>query len=159
MRRPNDGDVFEQHQEAVRARLQGRWTLVSLSLSAVDGRQAQVEATGTLTFDTFGNLGIEYRLSEDGRQALEKLGFKTPNLVISTSGNVAIDPVKQLITYVGADATSTKAFDPELAAARANPFSLERVRYYAFPSDNELTLTTRHDSGKDAAVAQWKRGS
>jgi len=150
----------ENSMEAVRTRLQGRWTLVSLSLTAADGRQSAVDATGALTFDTFGNLAVEYRLSENGLQTLEKLGFKTPTAVISTTGNVAIDPVKQEITYVGKDGmTRALAFDPELAANRANPFALERVRHYSFAADDELVLSTRHDNGKDAAVARWKRGA
>ena len=54
-----------------------------------------------LTFDGFGNLEIEYRMSEAGRQTLESLGIRVPNPVLSTAGNVAIDPVKKQITYVG----------------------------------------------------------
>ena len=52
-----------------------------------------------------------------------------------------------------------RAFDPELAANRANPFALERPRYYALGADGILTLTTRHDNGRDAATSRWKRAS
>src|SRR5262245_31023939 len=146
--------------EATRKRLQGRWTLTSLTVTAEDGRKSPVDATGVLTFDGFGNLQIEYRLSEEGRKTLEGLGIKTPSLVLSTSGNAAIDPVQRRITYSSADVQKRAlGFDPDLAAQRANPFTLERVRNYTFVDDNNLTLTTRHDNGSDAAVAQWKRGS
>jgi len=48
-------------------------------------------------------------------------------------------------------------FDPTLAAARANPFALERIRYYDLRADGMLSLSTRCDSGKEAAVSLWKR--
>jgi hypothetical protein len=150
----------EGTMEAERKRLQGRWTLVSLTVTAQDGRKSPVDATGVLMFDGFGNLQIEYRMSAAGQQTLEGMGIKVPNPVLSTAGNVAIDPVAKQITYVGAE-NQKKAlgFDPDLAARRANPFTLERVRHYSFEGDAGLTLITRHDNGTDAATAQWKRGS
>ena len=146
--------------EEERKKLQGRWTLVSLTVTAEGGKKAPVDATGVMTFDGFGNLQIEYRMSESGRQTLEGLGIKVPNPVLSTSGNVAIDPVKKQITYVGAE-NQKKAlgFDPDLAARRANPFTLERARFYRFDDENALTLMTRHDDGSEGATAQWKRAS
>jgi hypothetical protein len=146
--------------EEARRQLQGRWTLVSLTVTSEDGRQSPVDATGVLNFDGFGNLDIEYRLSEAGQKTLTGLGIKTPGLVLSTSGNVAIDPAQQLIRYSGVDVQKRALeFDPDLAARRANPFTLERMRYYSFAETGELTLTTRYDNGRDAAVAQWKRGA
>jgi hypothetical protein len=144
--------------EVERKKLQGRWTLASLTVTE-NGRKAPVDATGVLTFDGFGNLQIEYRMSESGRKTLEGMGIKVPNPVLSTAGNVAIDPVGKQITYVGAE-NQKKAlgFDPDLAARRANPFTLERVRYYRFDDENALTLMTRHDDGSEGATAQWKRG-
>ena len=66
--------------QAARKQLEGRWTLVSLEYASPDGKRATVEGTaGTLTADAFGNLEIEYRLSESGVKALGSLGFKTPN--------------------------------------------------------------------------------
>ena len=67
-----------------------------------------------------------------------------------------IDTQSKRITYMPPDAAS-RAFDPDLAAARANPFALERTRYYAMGADGVLTLTTRYDSGRDAATALWKK--
>ncbi len=146
--------------EEARRKLQGRWTLLSLTVASEDGRQSAVDATGVLAFDGFGNLDIEYRLSEAGQKTLEGLGIKTPGPVLSTSGNVAIDPVQRQIRYAGVDVQKRALeFDPDLAARRANPFTLERMRYYSFADTGELTLTTRHDNGRDAAVAHWKRAS
>jgi hypothetical protein len=140
----------------VRAALQGKWVLISLNMNAEDGRNAPVDATGILTSDQFGGLNVEYRLSDQGRQTLAKLGHTIPNPVISTSGSVVIDPVKKSIVYVGDD-FGEKAFDADLAARRANPFALERTRYYTLGADGILTLQTRYDSGKPAAVSRWKK--
>jgi hypothetical protein len=146
--------------DAERKRLQGRWTLESLSVTSEDGRVTPIEATGALNFDGFGNLQIEYRMSESGRNALEGLGIKTPNLVLSTSGNVAIDPRQRQITYLAEGAQQRAlGFDPDLAARRANPFTLERARFYTFVDDDTLTLATHHPNGSDAAMARWKRAS
>ncbi len=147
-----------QTMEAARKVLEGSWTLVSLNVAAVDGRSAPVEANGLLVSDAFGNLNIEYRLSEAGLKTLQDLGFTPPNPVISTNGRVVINPQQRQITYVPPDAAQ-RAFDPELAANRANPFALERQRYYALGADGILTLTTRHDNGRDAATSRWKRNS
>jgi hypothetical protein len=144
----------------VRRQLQGRWTLVSLNVTTEDGRKSAIDATGALNSDAFGGLEIEYRMSESGQQSLASLGIKSPNPVVSTAGRVVIDAQRQQITYA-ADDFNTRAlgFDPDLAARRANPFALERVRHYQFAEDGTLTLTTRYDNGKDAAVARWKKAS
>ena len=146
--------------EAARKVLEGRWILESLNVTAEDGRSGTVEATGTLTSDAFGNMNVEFRMSEAGRKNLEGLGIKTPNPVISTTGQVIIDVQQRRITYVGEGFDKrASGFDPDLAARRANPFALERPRYYALGTDGVLTLSTRHDNGKDAAVSRWKKGS
>jgi hypothetical protein len=144
--------------ESVRQALQGRWVLVSLNVTAEDGRAATIDATGVLTADAFGNMSVEYRMSEAGQKQLASLGLKTPAPVISTSGNVAIDPQQHRISYVGDDFLKT-ALDADVAARRANPFSLERTRYYEFSADGGLTLSTRYDSGKNAAMSRWKKSS
>jgi hypothetical protein len=143
--------------QATRRALEGHWTLIAFDITAEDGRQAKhVDATGMLAADAYGNLTIEYRLSEAGQRALEKIGVTSPNPVISTTGRVAIDIQRHSITYVAPDAAS-RAFEPGLAAKRANPFALERTRYYAFDENGLLTLVTRHDSGREAAKSQWRK--
>jgi hypothetical protein len=142
--------------EGVRKQLEGRWALVSLTMSGADGRSAPVDAGGQLVSDAFGNLEVEYRLSETGVKTLDGLGIKSPNPVINTSGTVVIDTTQQRITYVGED-FQKRAFDPALAAQRANPFALERVRYYTFGTDGTLTLSTRYEDGKNASVSRWKK--
>jgi hypothetical protein len=142
--------------EAARRVLEGRWELVSLNVSAEDGRQTGVEAVGLLVFDAFGNLTIEYRMSEAGVRALAGVGITPRSPLISTTGRAMIDTQSKRVTYVPPDAAS-RPFDPDLAAARANPFALERTRYYAVDPDGILVLTTRYDSGRDAGTARWKK--
>jgi hypothetical protein len=143
--------------QATRRALEGRWTLIALDITAENGRQAtHVDASGMLAADAYGNLTIEYRLSEAGQRALGDIGVTSPNPIISTTGRVAIDVQRHSITYVAPDATS-RAFEPGLAAKRANPFALERTRYYDFGADGLLTLVTRHDSGQEAAKSQWRK--
>lgn len=151
---PTSGATLENARRA----LQGTWNLVSLNVTAPDGRTAAIEAAGTLVSDAFGNLSIEYRMSPGGQKVLEGVGVTTPNPVITTTGRAVIDVDKQQITYVSEKADA-KPFDAELAARRNNPFALERPRFYAVGADGLLTLTTRYDDGKDAAVSRWKKGS
>jgi hypothetical protein len=142
--------------EAARRALQGRWSLVSLEVAARDGRRATIAASGLLNSDSFGNMSIEYQVSPEGLKALASVGIDTPNPVIATSGTVAINPQERSITFVPSDAAQ-RAFDPELAARRNNPFALERSRYYSLGEDAILTLATRYDDGKDAATSRWKK--
>lgn len=145
---------------AARKQLEGRWALVSYTVTTADGRKADVDADGQLTFDGFGVLQMEYRLSDAGQKTLQGLGVGLNTPVISTGGNVVIDPQKHLITYTGKDYNQKLlSYDPELAKKRANPFALERTREYSFDADGTLTLRTRYENGKDAAVSRWKRGS
>ena len=143
-----------------RNQLQGRWTLITLAVTTEDGQRATIDASGVMTFDPYGNLDIEYRLSESGRKTLEGLGIQTPGLVLSTSGNVAIDPGQRQIRYMAEGAHERALnFDAELASRRDNPFGVDRVRFYFFTDDGFLMLATRHDNGAEAAVARWRRGS
>jgi hypothetical protein len=149
---PDTGNTLQ----AARKQLEGKWTLTGLEYASPDGKRATIDGTvGSLTADDFGNLEIEYRVSEGGVRVLEGLGFKPPDRVISTKGRAVINVDDKSIAYVGEGA---KPFDPQAAAGRANPFALERTRYYDFGADGTLTLTTRHDDGKEAVVSRWKKG-
>ena len=153
-----DVDTGPESLTAVRQQLDGKWTLATLAIFDETGNKVNVEATGTLVADAYGGLAIEYRMSDAGQKALGSLGIVSPNPVMTTSGRVAIEPRQRQITYVGADYTKQGGYDAALAAKRANPFALERIRYYTFNADGTLSLATRHDNGKDAVVSTWKRG-
>ena len=128
---------------AVRKQFEGHWSLVSFKVNGADGRQADVDATGDLTFDAFGVLDVKYRMSPEGLKGLASVGVDSPNPTISTTGRVVIDTQQRRITYIGDDFEERAlGFDPKLAAQRANPFALERIRYYAFGTDGTLTLST-----------------
>ena len=127
-------------------------------MTAPDGRLVDVESTGDLTFDGFGVLQVTYQVSDVGQKRLADVGVKMDTPRISTTGRVVIDTQQNRITYLGDDFEERAlGFDPKLAAQRANPFALERVRFYMFGGDGTLTLSTRYDDGKDAAVSHWKR--
>ena len=146
--------------EAARKALEGRWRLVSMTVTAGSSPGAGIDATGVLTFEAFGNMQVEYRMSDAGQKTLAGLGIQSPNPVISTSGRVAIDAQQHRITYVGDDFQKQLiSSDADLAARRANPFALERTRYYTLGSDGTLVLSTRYDNGTDAVVSRWKKDS
>ena len=88
--------------ESVRKELEGAWTLVSLVVQNATGGRATPEATGTLTSDAYGNLKIEYRLSDSGLKALEAIGVRPPTPVIVTDGRAVINPQDKSIQYVSA---------------------------------------------------------
>jgi len=121
------------------------------------GFEYLIDAAGTLISD-FANLTIEFRISDRGLESLRGLGIKAPNPVIATSGRVVIDTQKHLITYASDDINKKMlGFDPQLAALRSNPFSLERERSYLFSNDGTLRMATRYENGKEALVSVWKR--
>jgi len=145
--------------EEARKMLDGKWSLVSLTVFGADGRTAKIAAEGTLTSD-FSSMNIEFRMADAGQKALADLGIKSPNPTISTAGRVLINIQKHEITYANDDLRRrAMGFDPSLDALRKNPFALERLRYYTFGPDNTLRLSTRYDDGKEASVSVWKKAS
>ena len=105
----------------------------------------------TLTFDAFGVLDVRYKMSDEGLKRLASVGVTSPNPVISTTGRVVIDTQQHRITYIGDDFEERAlGFDPKLAAQRANPFALERIRYYEFRADGTLMLSTKYENGKES---------
>ena len=136
--------------------LEGDWTLLALTVNSEDGKHVTPQASGTLAVDEFSNLKIEYRLTDAGRDALERIGLRSPNPVVSASGRVAIDPQRHTVTYMAPDANA-RTFAPDEAALRANPLALEHLRYYSVGRNGVLTLTTRFQNGHEATRATWKR--
>jgi hypothetical protein len=141
---------------SARKQLEGQWMLVSMTVNSEGGKRVTPQAAGDLTMDEFANLKIEYRLADSGRSALEGIGLRSPNPVISESGRVAIDPQRHTVTYMPADANAL-ALDADAAALRANPLAVGHLRYYTVGSDGILTLTTRYENGKEATRTTWRR--
>ena len=144
--------------QSARRQLEGKWTLLTMVVNSESGRRATPQASGDMSLDEFGNLTVEYRLSDAGRAALEAIGVKSPNPVISAMGRVAVDPQRKIVTYMPPDANA-RALDPDLAARRTNPLALEHTRYYSVASNGILTLTTKHENGREATRSTWKRAS
>jgi hypothetical protein len=144
---------------AVRQQLEGQWVLESMRFNTEDGKSAAVDATGRLTMDGFGNLSIEFTMTEAGLKSLADMGINYPNPRMSTSGQAAINPQSREITYVGNRFTTSGGMDAETAARRQNPFALERIRYFSFDEQGILTLLTRYNDGKDAVSSRWKKAS
>lgn len=140
-----------------RKQLEGSWQLVSLRMANAEGRQTDVDATGSLNLDGFGNLHIEFRMTDAGQKALAGIGITSPNPVLTTTGRAIIDAQQQRVTYVGDDFVKSGGMDASVAAKRNNPLAVERVRYYKFEPDGTLVLSTRYPDGKDASVGRWKR--
>jgi hypothetical protein len=57
-----------------------------------------VKATGTLTFDAFGNLRTEIRADQAASDLLRV--STSPGAVISSSGRTAVDLQQRTLTYV-----------------------------------------------------------
>jgi hypothetical protein len=144
--------------EGTRARLQGTWILQSLTVAAFEGNPLSIAASGLMTFDNFGGLHLEYKISDDGLAELARAGIALPTPVVSTNGQAMIDPQTAQIVYVDPKFAG-KPYDAGLADLRRNPFAIQHRRHYQFNDDGTLTLSARYDTGKDAAVGRWKRSS
>jgi hypothetical protein len=144
--------------QSARKQLEGKWTMVTMIVNSPDGKRVLPDASGDLTVDEFSNLKIEYRLTDVGRRALETVGMRSPNPVISAEGRVAVDPQRHTVTYMAPDANA-RALDADAAALRANPLALEHLRYYTVGSNGILTLTTKFENGKEATRTTWKRAT
>ena len=142
--------------ESIRRELEGQWNLISLNVTNEAGVSTPVGAGGVLLFDAYGNLDIEYRLTDEGLKSLAGIGITPATNVLSTKGRVTIDPQNHTIAYVTPEAHKNP-LDPELAQRRANPFAVERIRYYTLEA-GALKVATRYENGRDAAVGRWKKG-
>lgn len=142
----------------VRSQLEGSWNLQSLTVSAFEGKPVPVAAKGTLTFDRFGNIQVDYQIADDGLAALSRAGIAMPTPTISTKGQAMIEPQSNQIVFVD-PAFKGKPYDADLVDLRRNPFALQHRRHYEFASDGTLTLSARYDTGKDAAVGRWRKSS
>ena len=154
--------------EAVRKQLEGRWVLTSFNVTGTDGQQAAVDSTGTLTWDAFGVLHVEYRISDTGQQSLATLGVPKLNPVLSTTGRVVINPQQKQITYVGDDFEKRAlGFDPALAANRLTERSVELARRLAqedtvsaeqpaFPQTPAVAAAPRSGGGRSRVTAARK---
>ena len=139
----------------MRQKFGGRLKLVVSGSAALSKEVAEfIDALGIEVYEGYGLTETAPVISVN-TPAHRKIGSVGKPLA---GVRVVIDTQQNRITYIGDDFEARAlGFDPKLAAARANPFALERIRYYKFETDGTLTLSTRYDDGKEAAASQWKR--
>jgi hypothetical protein len=128
--------------EAARRNLQGTWELVSLEWSpSSDGKRVPVEASGTLTYDEFGNLTIDAHTTDPAAPVAAR-----EVTMLAFVGRAAIDPVKGELKLM--DLTGN-----------ANPDEIllpDHRRKYVIEGDS-LTLSSFDAANNINAIATWHR--
>ena len=127
--------------ESARQQLLGTWELIALESAKDDGPRAPVRATGTLTYDQYGNLTIEARTTDAAAPAaaleVDRLSFK---------GRAVIDVAKselKLMDLLG-NVDPNEVLNPE----RRRRFSVEH---------EILTLSSFDDHERITAISTWRR--
>jgi hypothetical protein len=128
--------------ESARRALQGTWQLAALEL-APPGVTARVpvQATGTLTYDEFGNLTIDAHTTDAAAPVAAREAA-----LLSFKGRAVIDIAKHELRLM--DLTGN--VDPD------EVLSPDRRRLYELNADT-LTLSSFDDRGQVTAVATWRR--
>jgi hypothetical protein len=139
---PLGSDASSGALEAARQQLMGVWELVDLKNAPPQGgTPVAVKATGTLTYDQYGNLTIDARTADPAAPVAAR---EVPR--VSFKGRAVIDVVNRELKLM--DLTGNVNPDEVLAP--------ERRRRYAFEADL-LTLSSFDDRGTVTAVATWRR--
>lgn len=128
--------------ESVRRQLEGTWILDSFTVFDGSGAPRTVGASGSLTYDAFGNLALIGKIDDPttaGAHA-NSLAFK---------GRAVVDPGAHRIVLADLQG------NVDASALPAN-MSPEKVRFYTFDGDT-LSLETR-DGTRVLARTVWKRG-
>ena len=126
----------------MRRELSGVWDLVALEWApSSDGARVPVQASGTLTYDDFGNLTIDAHTTDPAAPvaALEAnlLFFK---------GRAVVDPVRREL----------KLMDLEGNVNPDEVLAPERRRRFAFDGDR-LILSSFDSRDRVTAVSMWRR--
>jgi hypothetical protein len=129
--------------ETARKRLEGVWDLVTLESVPPTGgtTRVPVKASGSLTYDQFGNLTIIAQ-SDDPAAPVAAREVKT----MAFKGRAVIDTVSSELKLMNL----TGNVDPN------EVLSPDRRRRYAFEGD-VLRLSSFDDKGQVTAVATWRR--
>ena len=139
--------------EGAREFLKGRWTLMSYEVFPPGRAPVQLGSagTGTLTYDEYGNLDMQVRVSDQKvADALGAAGVPLKDNAISTTGRTALDLQNHKLTYI-------LEGQPQLvSSAQMGPLAMNRPRYWQVEGA-ELILTTKDDGGKPLAISRWKK--
>jgi len=136
-----DVDATAGSIEAIRRQLQGRWELVALeSVPPSGGPRVPIRATGTLTYDEFGNLTIDARTTDPAAPVAageaQVLAFK---------GRAVIDAANRELKL-------------EDLAGNVDPgevLSPERRRRFEFDAGT-LKLSSFDEQGQVTAISTWR---
>jgi hypothetical protein len=123
--------------EATRRQLEGRWELVSLETYPEPGKAVPIKASGTLTYDAYGNVKTEGTMDDPDSHARS---------VLSYSGAIVIDVEKKEWRLTGMQ--TGRGATPALGT--------EQIRRYELTGDR-LTTSTIDDNGRVTARAIWKK--
>jgi len=127
--------------EATRRTLEGTWTLASLEAVGAGGARRPVKATGTLTYDAFGNMLI--------RGVIDDAALKG-SLALDYDGRILIDPAKK--EFYAENLKSDQPVDPKQIA----PIAPDKIRRYELSPDS-FVVTYVDAAGNPTAVARWRR--
>jgi hypothetical protein len=128
--------------ETTRKQLMGVWELVDLKNAPPQGgAPVPVKATGTLTYDQYGNLTIDARTADPGAPVAAR---EVPR--VSFKGRAVVDTVNRELKLM--DVTGNVNPDEVLAP--------ERRRRYAFENDL-LKLSSFDERGTVTAETTWRR--
>jgi hypothetical protein len=128
--------------ESVRRQLQGTWALVGLeTVPPSGGARVPINATGTLTYDEFGNLTIDARSKDpDAPVAAREVS------AVSFKGRAVIDVPRSELKLMAL----TGNVDPN------EVLSPERRRRFEFTAD-VLKLSSFDAQGTVTAISTWRR--
>lgn len=138
-----NADAASGSVENARQQLMGTWELTALEMSPQSGgARVPVKATGTMTYDQFGNLTIDARTNDPAApvaaREVTRLSFK---------GRAVIDVVSKELKLMDLKGN----VDPN------EVLSPEQRRRYEFDTFDTLKLSTFDASGQVTAVTNWRR--
>jgi hypothetical protein len=127
--------------ESTRRQFEGTWDLVSFETYPESGKKVTQQATAVLTYDAYGNMEINGRLTQPGQTAAQAASLLT------YKGKVVIDVEKRQLRVVNPQGDQ-KQLPAEASTALA--------RQYSFANDM-LTLSMVDTAGRPTASATWKK--
>jgi hypothetical protein len=128
--------------ESARRQLTGTWELVALeSAPSAGAARVPIQASGTLTYDDYGNLTIDAHTTDPAAP----VAAREKNL-LAFKGRAVIDTAKSELKLMD----MTGNVDPDEVLAP------ERRRKFAF-AENVLTLSSFDEGGQVTAISTWRR--
>lgn len=127
--------------ESVRRQLEGTWVLTALTVFDGSGTPRNVEASGSLTYDAFGNLVLIGKIADPAAAGAhaDSLAFKGRAVVDVAASRIVLADITGNVDVSDLPATLTP----------------DKVRFYAFEGDT-LSLETR-DGARVLARTVWRK--